>query len=95
MAKKKSGDGKKAKAAAPKPDGRMSWLDDESGAPLIHTYTERLKSFLEAMADGKIEAKELSCVPVCPALPGSGRGRSDPTCAALRQGRALRRSSAR
>lgn len=74
MAKKKSaGEGKSPKpkaseGSAPKtskpapaaaPDGRMSWLDDESGGPLIHAYTERLNTFLEAMADGRVETAEL------------------------------------
>lgn len=59
MAKKKSSDGDKDKAAAPNPEGRRSWLDDDSGEPMIHAYTQRLSSFLEAMADGKVEAKEL------------------------------------
>jgi hypothetical protein len=46
--------GKKAKS-----QGRVSWLDADSGEPMIHQYTERLNTFLEAMADGKVEAKEL------------------------------------
>lgn len=46
---------KPATKAAP----RMSWLDAKSGEPLIHQYTARLNSFLEAMADGKIDASEV------------------------------------
>ncbi|MBV8384902.1 MAG: hypothetical protein JOZ63_20110, partial [Planctomycetaceae bacterium] len=42
-----------------KSQGRASWLDADSGEPMIHQYTERLNTFLEAMADGKVEAKEL------------------------------------
>ena len=48
--------GKKGKGEA-KP-GRMSWLDDKS-TPQIHAYTERLGTFLEAMADGQVDKKEL------------------------------------
>jgi hypothetical protein len=38
--------------------GRMSWLDDTS-TPQIQVYTERLGTFLEAMADGKVDDREL------------------------------------
>jgi hypothetical protein len=38
--------------------GRMNWLDDQS-TPMIQTYTERLSTFLDAIADGKIDKKEL------------------------------------
>src|SRR5512142_1409401 len=54
MGKKGDEKGKKAKSR-----GRASWLDADSGAPMIHRYTERLNTFLEAMADGKVEAREL------------------------------------
>ena len=54
MDKEKDKRGKKAKS-----HGRVSWLDADSGEPMIHRYTERLNTFLEAMADGKVEAKEL------------------------------------
>ena len=54
MDKEKDRKGKKAKS-----HGRVSWLDADSGEPMIHRYTERLNTFLEAMADGKVEAKEL------------------------------------
>jgi len=54
MDKEKDKKGKKAKS-----QGRVSWLDADSGEPMIHRYTERLNTFLEAMADGKVEAKEL------------------------------------
>src|SRR3954452_2666293 len=33
--------------------GRMNWLDDQSN-PLIQSYTERLSTFLDALADGGI-----------------------------------------
>jgi len=35
---------------------RTHWLDESTDAPLIHDYASRLSGFLEAMADGKIEA---------------------------------------
>jgi hypothetical protein len=37
---------------------RMSWLD-ATAAPQIEAYTERLGTFVEAMADGKVDAEEL------------------------------------
>ena len=37
---------------------RMSWLD-ESSSPQIDAYTERLGTFLEAMADGTVDETEL------------------------------------
>ncbi len=46
----------KAKSGAP---ARMSWLDAKSGEPLIHQYTERLNTFLEAMADGRVDSSEI------------------------------------
>ena len=39
--------------------GRTHWLDESTDAPLIHDYASRLSSFLEAMADGKIDDSEL------------------------------------
>jgi hypothetical protein len=38
---------------------RTDWLDATSEAPLIGQYAERLGTFLEAMADGRIEPQEL------------------------------------
>ncbi len=38
---------------------RTPWLDDKTDAPLIDEYVKRLGTFLEAMADGKIDAHEL------------------------------------
>lgn len=46
----------KAKAPASK---RTRWLDPKSNAPLIKQYAEEMESFLKAMADGKIEDKEI------------------------------------
>lgn len=39
---------------------RRSWLDDESQTPLIDEYTQRLSSFVEAIADGHIDDHELA-----------------------------------
>ena len=38
---------------------RTHWLDEKTDTPLIDAYVQKLGSFLEAMADGKIEASEL------------------------------------
>lgn len=38
---------------------RVPWLDDASDAPLIHQYAEKLSTFVDAMADGKIDSREL------------------------------------
>lgn len=39
---------------------RQSWLDSGTDAPLINKYTEELSTFIEAMADGKVDAPELA-----------------------------------
>jgi hypothetical protein len=39
--------------------GRTHWLDEKTDTPLIDAYVQKLGSFLEAMADGKIDASEL------------------------------------
>jgi hypothetical protein len=38
---------------------RTPWLDEKSDAPLIGQYVERLGTFMDAMADGKIDDDEL------------------------------------
>jgi hypothetical protein len=38
---------------------RTDWLDESTHTPLIGQYAERLGTFLEAMADGRIEPHEL------------------------------------
>ena len=45
--------------AKPEKTGRTEWLDETTHAPLIGQYAERLGTFLEAMADGRIDAQEL------------------------------------
>jgi hypothetical protein len=64
MSKKKETKGTEPKKKEPKgtePKGipRSHWLDDRSATPLIGQYVERLSTFLDAMADGRIEAHEL------------------------------------
>ena len=38
---------------------RTHWLDEKTDAPLIDQYVHRLGGFLDAMADGRIDASEL------------------------------------
>jgi hypothetical protein len=54
MAKKK-GSG----SAETQGQGRTKWLDEAGDTPMIHEYANRLSGFIEAMADGKIETREL------------------------------------
>lgn len=46
-----------AKTVSNKP--RMSWLDDAGQAPMIERYAKQLGSFLEAVADGRVEEAEV------------------------------------
>jgi 3-methyladenine DNA glycosylase Tag len=39
--------------------GKSSWFDESSNAPVIAEQAQRLDSFLEAMADGKVTDAEL------------------------------------
>jgi alpha-D-ribose 1-methylphosphonate 5-triphosphate diphosphatase PhnM len=39
--------------------GRTHWLDEKTDSPLIDEYVKKLGSFLDAMADGRIDASEL------------------------------------
>jgi hypothetical protein len=39
--------------------GRQSWLDEATNTPLIEEYARQLNSFLEAVADGRIQRSEL------------------------------------
>ena len=50
---------KAAVAAKPKRKAASSWLDGASQKPVIDRYARQLKSFLNAMADGKIDDSEL------------------------------------
>jgi len=38
---------------------RNAWLDDQTDTPLIDDYAKRLGSFLDAMADGRVDKSEL------------------------------------
>ncbi len=38
---------------------RKSWLDDETQTPLIDTYAQQLSSFIDALADGKVDEAEV------------------------------------
>jgi hypothetical protein len=60
MAKQKDHDADdKGKAKKGRSKGRVTWLDDKTDSPMIDDYASKLNSFLEAMADGRIESKEL------------------------------------
>jgi hypothetical protein len=48
-----------SKAKNGKGTGRTHWLDEKTDAPLIDEYVQKLGTFLEAMADGRIDASEL------------------------------------
>jgi len=45
--------------SAKSPAKRVDWLDNKSETPVIQEHVERLSSFMEAMADGKITDEEL------------------------------------
>jgi len=39
--------------------GKQSWLDDKAQTPVIDGYVQKLTTFVEAMADGRIDDHEL------------------------------------
>jgi hypothetical protein len=39
---------------------RQSWLDDKSQTTLIDDYTQKLSTFMEALADGIVDDSELT-----------------------------------
>jgi len=39
--------------------GKQSWLDDKAQTPVIDGYVQKLTTFVDAMADGRIDDKEL------------------------------------
>ncbi|MBI2824758.1 MAG: hypothetical protein HYX69_08735 [Planctomycetia bacterium] len=55
---KKSATRSKSPAAA-KSGRRSSWLDEASNTPLIDSYARRLKGFMDALADGKVDENEV------------------------------------
>ena len=38
---------------------RKGWLDDETQTPLIDAYAKQLGSFIDALADGKVDEAEV------------------------------------
>jgi hypothetical protein len=50
---------KETKARKPTKAERTSWFDKKSKVPQIEQYARQLESFVQAMADGKIEPSEL------------------------------------
>ena len=46
-------------ATSAKPGRRISWLDAASHTPLIESYARRLKGFMDALADGKVDEAEV------------------------------------
>jgi hypothetical protein len=39
---------------------RQSWLDEKTQTPLIDDYAKQLGSFIDALADGTVDASELA-----------------------------------
>jgi hypothetical protein len=39
---------------------RLAWLDEKTHAPLIEKYARQLDSFIDTMADGKVEPSEIT-----------------------------------
>jgi hypothetical protein len=42
------------------PATKQSWLDDTSQTPLIDGYVQKLGTFVDSLADGRIDDSELS-----------------------------------
>lgn len=42
-----------------KTGSRLNWFDEKSQAPLIESYARQLESFVQTMADGKVEESEI------------------------------------
>src|SRR5262245_21112611 len=48
------------KRAVEKPSAkRLRWLDDKTDTPLIDDYARQLQSFIDTMADGRVDAAEI------------------------------------
>lgn len=45
--------------AKAKKSSRLNWFDEKTSAPLIDGYARQLKSFIQTMADGKVEEHEV------------------------------------
>lgn len=39
---------------------KQSWLDEKAQAPLIDGYVQKLTTFVDAMADGRIDDREVA-----------------------------------
>jgi hypothetical protein len=39
---------------------RQTWLDDNSDKPLIDEYTQKLTTFIDALADGQVDDSEIA-----------------------------------
>ena len=50
----------KAVPKTPAKAARLSWFDEKTHAPLIDSYARRLNSFIETMADGIVDDKEIA-----------------------------------
>jgi hypothetical protein len=48
-----------AKKKEPGTEERLSWFDEKTHEPLIERYARQLDSFVETMADGKVEPSEI------------------------------------
>lgn len=42
------------------PAGKTPWFDDASDSPLLAEYARKLDSFLDVVADGRVDTKELA-----------------------------------
>lgn len=42
-----------------KPTGKTPWFDAASDSPLLAEYARKLDSFLDVVADGRVDSKEL------------------------------------
>jgi len=49
----------KSDSHKPTKTSRLAWLDEKTETPLVDDYGKRLATFLEAIADGKIDNHEL------------------------------------
>lgn len=50
---------KKAAKAAVKAALKSSWFDEDSQKPVIEKYARKLNTFMETMADGRVDAHEV------------------------------------
>jgi len=58
-AKSTTGDPGKSKVSDSASSGRISWLDTKTHAPVIEKYARQLTSFINTMADGVVEEREI------------------------------------